>query len=929
MRKFLRTTKALLVAAGLCVGASAWAGTSILYSQNYQSESASVDWTCTNNQNGLSLVTSGENKYVQYSGGNNNNSRGMYLWSNADDVAGVNSLNNYTIQCDFYVEAYPDNGANKFQFVFMGNGSSWSSSNLNYGLNTANGAYLYIQEDAVSSGACTVYVGDATTAVGKLTFETNTWYTIKQVITTNASDNTKKDIVTTITDGSGNSILTNTGGTAISSIETSSVDISTLGYFKGYYLLSGRYNEVFGMDNLKITTESDTELVGEPGIAVTYAGAERTITITAGSSSEGNDVTTYYTTDGNDPTSSSNLYSAPFNVSEDCTVKAISISSTAVASNIHSENVRVGKLMLNTPTVTKTAKEGNVYTVSISSSQTSLAFPPASSTIYYQINGGVATEYSAPFTVTASSTVTAYVSAGDTYDNSSEATAKTGVLPTYFTTAKSLDFTSPALTSSSYSETTFNVNDQDFYVLNNQNSTAIDSDFGVAATETRSGNTLSFYYYATNNALYNNYSGYRNIALQNLSAGDIIRVKCYCYDNNAVVSYPVSAGYNCSALLGLDYDQYYHYIVTADGGITLSVHRYSRIYSIEVLRPSKTIVGAMDYTTEYMNAYYTPQTLVQGNKVTYTFQNHGSSTYLFWNWALGMSGTYNETGFDWTLRPDNYVVGGTNDNPYTTTYTTDGTYWSDALAMNEMVDAAVTLTAYYHNNGVFTVKTTDTGAEHVYDHWFAFNNLQSGDITVKLGVDNSWLEMVSATTGTATVDVTIGAAGWATLYTPTAVSFAGSGLTAYTATCDGSTVTLTEVENVPANTGVVLKGSTGTYNLPEIASSSTEQGDLQGSIAGVTWYDASLDRYMLAMNGEEAQFTKLGSDFITAGKAFLVVDGNGARSLKVVFTDESTGIDSVNSEEREVESYYNLNGQRVAAPQKGLYIINGKKVIMK
>ena len=57
---------------------------------------------------------------------------------------------------------------------------------------------------------------------------------------------------------------------------------------------------------------------------------------------------------------------------------------------------------------------------------------------------------------------------------------------------------------------------------------------------------------------------------------------------------------------------------------------------------------------------------------------------------------------------------------------------------------------------------------------------------------------------------TITSAGWATLYTPYALDFSGiDGLTAYTATLDGETVILTAVNDVPANTGVVLKGTEG------------------------------------------------------------------------------------------------------------------------
>jgi hypothetical protein len=83
------------------------------------------------------------------------------------------------------------------------------------------------------------------------------------------------------------------------------------------------------------------------------------------------------------------------------------------------------------------------------------------------------------------------------------------------------------------------------------------------------------------------------------------------------------------------------------------------------------------------------------------------------------------------------------------------------------------------------------------------------------------------------------------------------------------------------------------------------------------------------MNGNEAQFTKLiegGS--IAAGKAYLQTDVSQARTLQVVF-DESTGIEAIESVNPADNNAYNLNGQRIAQPSKGLYIINGKKIIMR
>ena len=180
-------------------------------------------------------------------------------------------------------------------------------------------------------------------------------------------------------------------------------------------------------------------------------------------------------------------------------------------------------------------------------------------------------------------------------------------------------------------------------------------------------------------------------------------------------------------------------------------------------------------------------------------------------------------------------------------------------------------------------------------------------------------------------NATITAAGWATLYTTCPLDFSGvEGLTAYTATLDGSTVTLTEVADVPANTGVVLKGEANTYEIPAIASSETAKGDLEGSATDINVEDDALNvYYVLAKTGDEdARFAKVTSGTIAAGKSFLKVAKNGARESYSIGGIAPTAIESIQALQENGE-LFNLNGQRVAAPQKGLYIVNGKKVIMK
>lgn len=67
--------------------------------------------------------------------------------------------------------------------------------------------------------------------------------------------------------------------------------------------------------------------------------------------------------------------------------------------------------------------------------------------------------------------------------------------------------------------------------------------------------------------------------------------------------------------------------------------------------------------------------------------------------------------------------------------------------------------------------------------------------------------------------------------------------------------------------------------------------------------------------------------------AFIKSNGrSSAPTLKVISgggDDGTTGIDGMRTEEVKTDAIYNLNGQRMAAPRKGINIINGKKVIIK
>ena len=69
---------------------------------------------------------------------------------------------------------------------------------------------------------------------------------------------------------------------------------------------------------------------------------------------------------------------------------------------------------------------------------------------------------------------------------------------------------------------------------------------------------------------------------------------------------------------------------------------------------------------------------------------------------------------------------------------------------------------------------------------------------------------------------------------------------------------------------------------------------------------------------------------IPAHKAYLLLNEAGAKSLTMVeMGDETTSVDSVTDSQEQSSAIYNLAGQRVEKMQRGIYIVNGKKVLKK
>ena len=159
-----------------------------------------------------------------------------------------------------------------------------------------------------------------------------------------------------------------------------------------------------------------------------------------------------------------------------------------------------------------------------------------------------------------------------------------------------------------------------------------------------------------------------------------------------------------------------------------------------------------------------------------------------------------------------------------------------------------------------------------------------------------------------------------------------TGLEAYIATeVSGGSVLMTQVNKVPANTGLVLKATTpGSAVYVPVFDGTGADNVSANKMAG-----SATETTAIAANGgyilKDGVFQPALAGTLPAGKAYLnIAVPAGAPILNLGF-DDATGIESIaKSQELTANGqYYNLAGQRVAQPTKGLYIVNGKKYIVK
>jgi Chitobiase/beta-hexosaminidase C-terminal domain. len=225
----------------------------------------------------------------------------------------------------------------------------------------------------------------------------------------------------------------------------------------------------------------------------------------------------------------------------------------------------------------------------------------------------------------------------------------------------------------------------------------------------------------------------------------------------------------------------------------------------------------------------------------------------------------------------------------------------------------------YTEIGAVSHESLDLASTVRYIKWI-YANKSAGNVGIgRIGIDCEAAYIPSA--------------GYATYTTPNNVDFTGTGVTAYKVSAIGADyVSLEEVTEAPAGTPLVLKATAGNYALNIVASAAAVTGNKLEVSEGTATTDDANTVYALASKGEPAVvgFYKVKAGVkVPAGKCYLSVAATSAREF-YGFGDDATSINAVQDSGLKVNGeVYDLSGRRIQKPTKGLYIQNGKKVVIK
>lgn len=347
-------------------------------------------------------------------------------------------------------------------------------------------------------------------------------------------------------------------------------------------------------------------------------------------------------------------------------------------------------------------------------------------------------------------------------------------------------------------------------------------------------------------------------------------------------------------------------------------------------------------------------TVTVGNDVTITVGSTGRTTYVgnvdldFTDTGLTACVIIGMEGNNFWLAPLKKVPAGTP-------------VYIKGAAGNYPVKKATMAKTYFKNylvgnNSDEGLSVTPEGTDQYY--FLGTSGLTPFTETRTIGAHKAYLRIPALPSANAGSDwsLTIGSTGRTTLCANVDLDFSDqTNLTAYSVIGYDGMFWIAPLKHFSAGTPIYIKGAAGTYPIKSAATQAVYTNMLVGnnSDEAVTIHptDGEYSNYFLGTGG----FTPVTADRTTgAHKSYLQIltsylpastRGNaadvviGENEVEVIIEklgsissvdDGTTGIRSIDEGQFTNDTWYNLNGQRIDTPtKKGLYIKNGKKVLVK
>jgi hypothetical protein len=249
-----------------------------------------------------------------------------------------------------------------------------------------------------------------------------------------------------------------------------------------------------------------------------------------------------------------------------------------------------------------------------------------------------------------------------------------------------------------------------------------------------------------------------------------------------------------------------------------------------------------------------------------------------------------------------------------------GRYGNGAYSLSEMTDGNT-------NCDYFRTKS---GSVYTYEC------VEDGTVAVAMA-RYGYLEKVEVYDVVSTIDVAVTSAGYSTFFWDKPATFP-SDVMVYTAALseDKTALNLTEVTGtIPAETAVIVKAEAGTYTFESAEAVDAISGNaLQGTTTELAKSKVSGTVYVLSTSDANGVgFYKFSGETLAANKAYLVLPAASDAPMVRFNFDEGnvgnvTGIESIEAENGAQARIFDLQGRSLRqAPQKGMYILNGHKVI--